>query len=104
MVMAAAVVPGEIIQTPDGFAAIVGGFANAGIGDLVPVELHVIAEVPAASGTTLAVGALVRWNNTTKLAVGTGGGDFSLGYAVFPKTSGQLVVRTRFNFNKLPTS
>lgn len=104
LVMTAAVSPGEIIATPDGYAAIVGGFANAAIGDRIPVELDCIAEVPCASGTTLAVGALVRWNNTTKLAVATGAGDFSLGYAVLAKTSGQLVVRVRFNKLKLPTS
>jgi predicted RecA/RadA family phage recombinase len=104
LVMTAAVSPGEIIATPDGYAAIVGGFANAAIGDRVPVELDVVAEVPAASATTFTVGDLIRWNNTTKLAVASGAGDFSIGYAVLAKTNGQTIVRVRFNKLKLPTA
>jgi predicted RecA/RadA family phage recombinase len=108
VVLTAAASPGDIILTADSFPAICGMSTSTNmpyaIGDVVNAETDVIAWVPCASGTTLAVGALARWNNTTKLAVATGSGDFSLGTVVQAKVSGETRVKVRFNKVKVPTS
>lgn len=108
VVLTAAASPGDIILTGDSFPAICGMSTSTSmpyaIGDTVNAETDVIAWVPAASGTTFAVGALVRWNNSTKLAAGTGSGDFSIGTAIDAKVSGQTRVKVRFNKVKVPTT
>lgn len=92
----AALSPGDIVQTTDGLPAIVAGLDDVASGDEYIAQVGQVAEVASASGTTFAAGAVVGWNNTTKLAVTGGTGDFNLGTAVVAKTSGQTVVRVAF--------
>lgn len=54
-------------------------------------------DIASASATTFAIGARVEFDNTTKLAVASGAGDFVLGNAIKAKVSGELVVRVSLN-------
>lgn len=104
--LTAAASPGDIIRTADGRAAICGMSLSTSmpyaIGDKVSAETDVIAWVPCASGTTISVGGIVGWNNSTKLAVPVAA-DFFIGYAVQAKTSGQTRALVRFGKGAIPS-
>lgn len=88
--------PGFIAQVPDGRAGIHNGASTVPNGGVGTFDTECIAEVLSASATTFAEGADVGWNNTTKLAVSTGG-TFGLGKAARAKTAGQTTVLVAFN-------
>jgi predicted RecA/RadA family phage recombinase len=87
------------VVNKSGFAGIVEGpVVN---GDPMNVRIAGAYDILSASGTTFAAGALVEWNDTTKLAVASGAGDFVLGMAGKAKVSGELVVRVILNHTPL---
>lgn len=88
--------PGDIVTCGDGIPGIVAGNQEIASGEQFTALVGQVAEVASASGTTFAAAAVVGWNNTTKLAVTGGTGDFNIGHAVIAKTSGQTVVRVAF--------
>lgn len=97
-----ALVPGAMIETPDGLAALVVGVRNVANGQEVTVTTDAIVSLPCASGTTFAVGALPQWDRATNLVVAAGGaGDYVLGSAWRAKTSGQAVAIIRLNRAKI---
>ncbi len=88
--------PGTIERMPDGRAGIHNGASTVPSGGVGTFDTECIAEVVSASATTFAEGADVGWNNTTKLAVSTGG-TFGLGKAARQKTAGQTTVLVALN-------
>ena len=97
-VAGAAVKPGTIVQVPDGRPGVVVGANTIQVGDFATADTECQAEVVKASATVFANGAEVQWNNTTKLAVTTGG-DFRLGLADTGQGgggAGTTFVRTSF--------
>lgn len=101
--LAAAATPGDIVQTPDGLAGIVQGVGPYATGDVVPVLVDAIVDVPVATGTTFANSAAVEWNTSTNLAVAAAGGTFELGGAYGAKVSGPTRMLVRLNRYKLPS-
>jgi predicted RecA/RadA family phage recombinase len=85
---------GDIVNLA-GYAGVVEGPVLTG--DPMNVRIKGGYDVAAASATTFAIGARVEWNDTTKLAVASGAGDFVLGNAAKAKISGETVVRVIFN-------
>lgn len=98
--LGAAAIPGDVVQTSDGLAAIVQGVGPYASGDKAPVITNAIVRVPSASATTISVSARVGWDATNKLAVSTTG-DYALGGAYVAKTNGQTSVLCRLNQLKL---
>lgn len=97
-IAAAALTPGNVVQLPDGRAAIVGGVKSIASGEKYPAITRADCELACASGTTLSAGADVQWDVATSLVVASGGaGDFRVGVVKTAKTSGQTVVRVALN-------
>lgn len=99
---AAAYDPGEILQLPDGRAAVNIGQKAVAIGDAYGLQTSGIFNIASASATTFSAGAEVYWDSSASVAVGAsndldGSADFYLGYAVAAKTSGQLTVQVDLN-------
>lgn len=94
LVAGAAYDDGDIVNL-SGLAGVVEGIVASG--DPMNVRIKGTYDVAAATGTTFAAGAVVEWNDTTKLAVASGAGDFVLGLAAKAKISGVLFVRVIFN-------
>ena len=94
--LAAAQNGGDIIQAA-GTVGVVAGSAAHAIGDEVTVEREGEYDVASASGTTFAIGVTVGWDDTAKLAVAGGAGDFDIGEAVKAKVAGETVVRGHLN-------
>ena len=90
---------GEIIQLPDGRAAVIAGLKPVASGDAVGAETEGEFDVLSASGTTFAAGAPVYWDASASLAITAPGAvdDLLLGVATVAKVSGQTRVSVDFN-------
>lgn len=88
---------GDIVTLGDGRAGVVQGLGSYAIGDKVKVRTKGRFRALAATGTTFSVGANVDWDDTNKLCVADGAGDFALGKAEFAKASGPLYVDVLLN-------
>lgn len=88
--------PGDIVQTRDGFAAVVVGVnpgkAQWAIGDAVSVSTDAFVTLPKGAGTTIADGVRANWDSTAKLVVSTAG-NYGLGAAVQTLTTTKIRVR-----------
>lgn len=95
--------PGDILQTRDGFAAVVIGVnpgkAQWAIGDQVSVATDAFVTLPKGAGTTVADGVRANWDSAAKLVVSTAG-NYGLGAAVQTLTTTRI--RVRLNKVKLP--
>lgn len=90
---------GEILSptiTGAGVAGVVSGSAPVKTGDRFTVLTRGVFELASASATTISKGAVAHWNDTSNLAVASGG-DFRVGPALVAKTSGQLKVLVNLN-------
>ncbi len=95
--LAAAAVPGDIVFTGDGKAAVVLGTRDYASGETVAVSTNAIVDVDCGSATTFAIKATVYWNTSTKLAVAAGATQPHLGAAVRAKLNGETKARVRLN-------
>lgn len=95
-----AATPGDIVQTPDGLAAVVQGLGSYAAGEKVPVLTNAIVNVPVATGTTIATGVRAEWDNTNKLVVASSG-THVLGVAYGAKISGPTRMNVRLNQARL---
>lgn len=98
--LSAAAVAGDIIQTPDGLAAIICGLGSYQANDVVSVQTDAIVSIPAASATTIAAGARVGFVSSTKLAT-SAAGDFAVGGAYQAKVAGTTNMLVRLNRQKI---
>lgn len=93
--------PGEVVQLPDGAAAVVAGLSPHQIGD--PVEFYRQPrefDFPAASGVEFALGETVYWDASAKTAINAGAAapeDFPVGPAQRAKATGQTSVAVLLN-------
>jgi predicted RecA/RadA family phage recombinase len=87
---------GDVVQAPSLRPGVVQGLAPAVEGDTVTVKTTGTYDVASATGTTFTAGDTVGWDDTGKLAVTGGTGDFDIGTAAADKASGPLVVRVIF--------
>jgi predicted RecA/RadA family phage recombinase len=83
------------VQKKGGMAGLVEG--NVAIGDPYNLRIKGMVELACATGTTLAEGVLVDWDDTTNLVVATTTGTFSAGRLAFAKVSGQLTAWVLLN-------
>jgi hypothetical protein len=98
----AALNPGDVVQLPDGRAAVVQGTQAVANGAKYSAITRGDIEMACATGTTFSAGADAQWDNATSLVVAAGGdGDFRVGLVKVPKTAGQLVVRIALNEDAL---
>jgi predicted RecA/RadA family phage recombinase len=98
--LSAAAIPGDIVTTPDGLAAIVQGVGPYASGDKAPVLTNAIINLPVATGTTIATGVKAEWDATNKLVVASSGTHI-LGVAYGAKVSGPTRMNVRLNAAKL---
>lgn len=97
-IAAAALVPGQVIELPDGRAGVVCGNRNVASGARYSAYTQGDFEMACASGTTLSAGADAQWDEGNNQVVASGGaGDFRVGLVKEAKTSGQLWVRIALN-------
>lgn len=98
IVAAAAYVPGQVIELPDGRAAVVAGVENVASGARFSAIVKGDIEMACASATTFSAGADAQWDDGDNKVVASGGaGDFRVGLVKEAKTSGQLWVRIALN-------
>lgn len=97
-VASAALNPGDIVVSSDGVPGVVAGNGPIANGERYTLLLGCRGYVPSASATTFTAGATVDFNDTTKLAVASGAGDFAIGAAVKAKTSGQTQVEVQMYY------
>jgi predicted RecA/RadA family phage recombinase len=91
---AAILAPGDVVVRPDGSLAVVDGFDRIQIGQLVeaePLRRCQVWQFRVVSADTWAAGALVYWNNSTRVVTTTASGNTLIGNAINAKTSGQLL-------------
>lgn len=88
--------PGKILLAPSGRPGVVQGQRPLEEGEVATVKTTLKYAVASASATVFALGALVDWDDTNKLAVAHGLGDWTLGPASKAKASGQLTVEVLF--------
>lgn len=91
--------PGEIVQAPSGRAGVIQGQRPLEEGEPAIAKTTGIYDVASASATTFDAGVIVGWNDTDKLAVAGGAGDFNIGTAQRAKVNGETVVRVVLNDN-----
>lgn len=85
----------DLVALPDGSVGFVLGNRDYVAGEEVAVTTDALVSVDSASATTFAVGATVRFDTGTKLAVSAGG--IGLGDAIEAKVNGQTKVKVRLN-------
>lgn len=96
--LTATALPGDIVYTGDGLAAVTKHSHNGIATDSVPVATDELVLLDSASATTFTARAAVWWNPSTKLAVAEGTtGARPAGLCVFAKTNGQVTVLVRLN-------
>jgi hypothetical protein len=86
--------PGDVIVRPDGSLAILDGFENCAVGEVIapePILASKVLEMNAASADTWAAGTPLFWNATALQVTPTRGANRLVGTAVAAKTSGQTV-------------
>jgi hypothetical protein len=90
--------PGDLVFTGDGLAAVTKHSNNGISGDPVAVATDELVLLDADSATTFTARAAVWWNPTTKRAVPEGTtGARPAGLCVVAKTNGQVTVLVRLN-------
>jgi predicted RecA/RadA family phage recombinase len=98
---AANLTSGEILQLPDGRAAVVKGLKAILSGEEAVGQTLGVFDIASATGTTFSAGDAVWWDTSASAAVPFASADiaedFPLGSALVAKVSGQLVVRVDLN-------
>jgi predicted RecA/RadA family phage recombinase len=95
-VAAAVLNPGDVVLRPDGSLGVVDGFDRIQIGQTFsaePVRRCTVWEFRVASADTWAAGALLYWNNSTRVVTTSASGTILLGNSVAAKTSGQTLAQ-----------
>ena len=83
---------GLILAAPSGRYGVVQGVQNLVEGQMCTICTTGRHDVTSASGTTFTAGDDVDWDDTGKLAVAAGDGDFHIGVASAAKASGTTTV------------
>lgn len=94
----AALSPGDVVQLPDGRAAVVQGTQAVANGATYSAITRGDIEMACGSATELAAGVDAQWDSSEAVVLAPGGaGDFRVGVVKVAKTSGQLTVRIALN-------
>lgn len=96
--------PGDIIQAPSSRVGVIQGQRPLEEGEPALAKTTGRYNVASASGTTFSAGVIVGWDDTNKLAVAAGAGDFDIGTSAKAKVSGELVVLVVLNDSVAPVA
>lgn len=93
----AAMVPGQVVQCPDGRCGIVMGNVNVAIGDVFGVRVDGIATMAKTTSVVLLAGSEVDWVKSTGKVSYHGAGDFIVGTVVEDAAAAATTVRVALN-------
>jgi predicted RecA/RadA family phage recombinase len=94
---AAAMVPGQVVQVPDGRAGIVEGGVNVAIGDIFGARVDGIATMQKTASVVLLAGQEVQWVKSTGKVSYWGAGDFIIGTVVEDAAAAATTCRVALN-------
>ena len=99
--LASALDGGDIVQCDSGRVGVLsGGNQTYAAGDVVVADTEGVFDVVSASATLFSAGDTVGFDDTNKLAVDHGDGDFNIGLAAESKSSGTTRVQVVLNARK----